>query len=59
IGATVGTLAAQAVINHYTELKQFGDDILTVGDWQTCWFIFAGLNKRKWQSSLSSQCCWV
>lgn len=42
IGATVGTLAAQAVINHYTELKQFGDDILTVGDWQTCWFIFAG-----------------
>ena len=42
IGATVGTLAAQAVINHYTELKQFGDDVLTVGDWQTCWFIFAG-----------------
>ena len=42
IGATVGTLAAQAVINHYTELKQFGDNILTVGDWQTCWFIFAG-----------------
>ena len=42
IGATVGTLAAQAVINHYTELKQFGNDILTVGDWQTCWFIFAG-----------------
>ena len=42
IGATVGTLAAQAVINHYTELKQFGNDVLTVGDWQTCWFIFAG-----------------
>ncbi|GAB6976365.1 nucleoside permease [Prevotella falsenii] len=42
IGATVGTLAAQAVINHYTELKKFGDNILTVGDWQTCWFIFSG-----------------
>ena len=42
IGATIGTLAAQAVINNYTELKQFGDNILTVGDWKTCWFIFAG-----------------
>ena len=42
IGATVGTLAAQAIINHYTELKQFGDNILTVGNWKTCWFIFAG-----------------
>ena len=42
IGATIGTLAAQAIINNYTELKQFGDNILTVGDWKTCWFIFAG-----------------
>ena len=33
---------AQAIINHYTELKQFGDNILTVGNWKTCWFIFAG-----------------
>ena len=42
IGATIGTLAAQAIINNYTELKQFGDNILTVGDWKMCWFIFAG-----------------
>ncbi len=42
IGATIGTLAAQAVINHYTELKQFGNDVLTIGNWQACWFIFAG-----------------
>lgn len=42
IGATVGTLAAQAIINAYTEEKVVGNDILTVGDWSSCWFIFAG-----------------
>ena len=42
IGATVGTLCAQAVINAYTTGKQVGDDFYTVGDWQACWFIFAG-----------------
>ncbi len=42
IGATVGTLSAQAVINVYTTGVQIGDDFYTIGDWQTCWFIFAG-----------------
>lgn len=42
IGATIGTLAAQAVINQYTTGIKIGDNIYTVGDWQTCWFIFAG-----------------
>ena len=42
VGATIGTLAAQAVINRYTKAQPLGDDILTVGDWQSCWFIFAG-----------------
>ena len=42
IGATVGTLAAQAVINAYTHPQQLGDNILTVGDWSACWYIFAG-----------------
>lgn len=42
VGATVGTLAAQAVINAYTHPMQLGSDVLTVGDWQSCWFIFAG-----------------
>lgn len=42
IGATIGTLGAQAVINAYTTGKQIGDDFYTVGDWPTCWFIFAG-----------------
>lgn len=42
IGATVGTLGAQAVINRYTEGKVINDVFYTVGDWQQCWFIFAG-----------------
>lgn len=42
IGATVGTQVAQAIINHYTTAQQIGDNTYTVGDWQTCWFIFAG-----------------
>lgn len=42
IGATIGTLGAQAVINAYTRGIQVGDDFYTIGDWQACWFIFAG-----------------
>ena len=42
IGATIGTIAAQKIINHYTEGRLIGDQFYTVGDWQTCWFIFAG-----------------
>ena len=42
IGATIGTLAAQAVINAYTHEQKVCDDILTIGDWSACWFIFAG-----------------
>ena len=42
IGATVGTLAAQAIVNAYTYPQNVGSDTLTVGDWQSCWFIFAG-----------------
>lgn len=42
VGATIGTIAAQAVINHYTFAMPLDGDVLTVGDWQSCWFIFAG-----------------
>lgn len=42
IGATIGTLGAQAVINTYTRSEQIGDNLYTVGDWSACWFIFAG-----------------
>ena len=37
IGATIGTLAAGEVVNHYCSWQ--GDYLL--GEWQTCWFIFA------------------
>ena len=38
IGATIGTLAAGEIVNHFCSWK----DGFLVGDWQTCWFIFAG-----------------
>lgn len=42
IGATIGTLSAQAVVDHFTyELKKF-NEVFIVGDWQSCWLIFAG-----------------
>jgi len=37
IGATVGTLAAGEIVNHYCSWE--GGYL--VGDWTTCWFIFA------------------
>ena len=37
IGATVGTLVAGEIVNHYCSWQ--GDYLL--GEWQTCWFIFA------------------
>ena len=42
VGATVGTLVAQAVINHFTHTEAIGDQVYTVGDWQSCWILFAG-----------------
>ena len=38
IGATVGTLSAGAIVNHFCKM---GNGFL-MGDWQSCWFIFAG-----------------
>ena len=37
LGATIGTLAAGEVVNHFCSWQ--GDYLL--GDWQTCWFSFA------------------
>lgn len=42
VGATIGTLSAQWVINQYTHAQTVNDVTYTVGDWSTCWFIFAG-----------------
>jgi NHS family nucleoside permease-like MFS transporter len=41
IGATVGTLSAQAVVNHFTRSQALDGNFYTVGDWQSVWFIFA------------------
>ena len=38
VGATVGTLAAGEIVNHYCSWQ----DGYLQGDWPTCWFIFAG-----------------
>ncbi|MGM9704650.1 MAG: MFS transporter [Prevotella sp.] len=40
LGATIGTLAAGEVVNHYCRWE--GPYLL--GDWQTCWMIFAGFS---------------
>ena len=37
LGATIGTLAAGEVVNHYCQWQ----DGYLIGEWQTCWFIFA------------------
>ena len=37
-GATIGTLAAGEIVNHYC---QWNNGYL-IGDWTTCWYIFAG-----------------
>ena len=41
LGATIGTLTAQAIINAHTHSVEVGGQFYTVGDWQQCWFIFA------------------
>ena len=40
LGATIGTLAAGEIVNRYCTWE--GGYLL--GDWQTCWFIFAGFS---------------
>ena len=37
IGATIGTLAAGEIVNHYCSWQ----DGYLLGEWPTCWFIFA------------------
>ena len=38
LGATIGTLAAGEIVNHYCNWQNG----FLVGDWQSCWFIFSG-----------------
>ena len=45
LGATIGTLAAGEVVNSFCSWQEFmvngQNQSFLVGDWQTCWFIFA------------------
>jgi NHS family nucleoside permease-like MFS transporter len=41
VGATIGTLGAQQVINHFTTGTVVDGNFYTIGDWQSCWFTFA------------------
>lgn len=41
IGATLGTLGAQAVVSHFTHSTEYNGQFYTVGDWSTVWYIFA------------------
>lgn len=41
VGAVLGSYGAGLVVNHFTEVKQFGAEFYTVGDWPTVWYIFA------------------
>ena len=41
IGATIGTLSAQAVVNKFTTTFEAASGNYIVGDWITVWYIFA------------------
>lgn len=41
LGATVGTLSAQAVVNAFTHSEEVNGVFYTVGNWDTVWYIFA------------------
>ena len=42
IGATIGTLSAQAIVNKFTHSITVDGVSYLVGDWDTTWYIFAG-----------------
>ena len=41
VGATIGTLSAQAVVNHFTGSECIDGTFYTTGDWSAVWIIFA------------------
>lgn len=41
VGASIGTLIAGAVVNHYVSWTKVGNASYMIGDWQTPWLIFA------------------
>ena len=41
LGATIGTLGAQAVVSHFTHSINYEGNFYTVGEWSSVWYIFA------------------
>lgn len=41
VGAMVGMLGAQAVVNYYTHSMEYQGEFYTVGNWSAVWYIFA------------------
>lgn len=41
LGATIGTLSAQAIVNHFTHSIEHNGSFYQVGEWSTVWYIFA------------------
>ncbi|MBR1889321.1 MAG: MFS transporter [Alloprevotella sp.] len=41
LGASLGMMAAGAIVNHFTTWEQFGSDKFQVGNWSAVWLIFA------------------
>ena len=42
VGASIGMICAQAVVNHFTYPSQVDGVFYTVGNWGAAWYIFAG-----------------
>lgn len=41
LGATIGTLSAQAIVNHFVDIGPTADATANLPMWRTCWFIFS------------------
>ena len=41
IGASIGMIGAQAVVNHFTHASEVDGVFYTVGDWSAAWYVFA------------------
>ena len=41
-GASIGMLLAGQIVNHYTHGEVVNGEFYKLGDWTTCWYIFAG-----------------
>ena len=46
VGASIGMIGAQAVVNRFTHPAVVDGVFYTVGDWSTAWYIFAGYSLR-------------